>query len=202
MPVELIVIGTSMGGLKAIETILTVLKADFNVPIALVQHRGAESTERLSMALRRYTALQVNDAQDKAPILPGELTLAPPDYHLMVEPGSYALSTEAPVHHARPSIDVLFQSAADAYGERVLAVVLTGASHDGADGVVRIKQQGGAVVVQTPSTAESPIMPQAAINAVRPDRVLLLEEVGPFLNTVNTLQYVSSESIECNLKRK
>ncbi len=182
MTCEIVVIGVSMGGLHALETIFMGLTRSFRVPIAIVQHRGVLSTDRLSATLRRYTHLQVQEAVDKEAIVPGRITLAPPDYHLMVERGSWALSTEGHVNHARPSIDVLFESAADAYGERTLAVVLTGASRDGADGVARVKQRGGRVLVQSPDTAESRIMPEAAIATVRPDWILPLAEIGPFLS--------------------
>ena len=185
MATELIVIGTSMGGLTALETILTEIACTFTLPIAVVQHRGTMSTDILPSTLRRYTHLQVREAQDKAPIVPGHLTLAPPDYHLMVEPGTFALSTEAPVNYARPSIDVLFQSAADAYGDRVLAVVLTGASNDGAAGAAHVKRRGGRVLVQSPATAESPVMPQAAMAAAAPDWVMPLAGIGAFLNNLN-----------------
>lgn len=188
MDCEIIVIGTSMGGLAALEVLLSGLPPGFMVPIAIVQHRGVLSTDRLSATLRRYTDLQVHEAQDKQPILPGRIILAPPDYHLMVERGSFALSTEAPVLYARPSIDVLFQSAADAYGDRVVAVVLTGASRDGADGAARVKARGGLVIVQSPETAESPAMPEAALAAVKADWVLPLAEIGAVLGTLNCAQ--------------
>jgi two-component system chemotaxis response regulator CheB len=185
MKTEIIVIGTSMGGLAALETILSGLSREFTLPIAVVQHRGVLSSDRLAVTLRRHTHLGVHEAQDKEPIKPGCIYLAPPDYHLMVEKGSFALSTEAPVLYARPSIDVLFQSAADAYAEGAVAVVLTGASRDGAEGAARIKERGGRLIVQSPATAESPVMPEAAIRAARADWVLPLSEIGPFLNNLN-----------------
>ena len=178
---EIVVIGTSWGGLAALETVFRGLPDDFNLPIAVVQHRGVLSTERLAATLRRFTALPVQDTQDKEPIVPGRIYLAPPDYHLMVEPGAFALSTEAPVWYARPSIDVLFESAADTYGPRVIGVVLTGASQDGAQGAAHIKARGGRMIVQTPETAESPVMPAAAITAARIDWILPLAEIGPKL---------------------
>lgn len=183
--IEIVVIGTSLGGLAALETILPALDPGFSVPVAIVQHRGTLSGDRLAATLRRYTHLAVHEAHDKRPILPGSITLAPPDYHLMVERGSYALSTEAPILHARPSIDALFQSAADAYGERVAAVVLTGASRDGALGAAKIKARRGIVVVQSPETAECPVMPLAAIDSAPVDHVLPLSEIGPFLNRLD-----------------
>jgi two-component system chemotaxis response regulator CheB len=178
---EIVVIGTSLGGLNALEVVLGGLGRGFGLPIAVVQHRGVMSTDRLSATLRRYTDLRVCEAQDKQAIAPGTVYLAPPDYHLMVERGSLALSTEAPVLYARPSIDVLFQSAAHAYGSGVVAVVLTGASRDGAEGVQHVQERGGFVIVQSPESAESPVMPESAIAAAQVDRVLRLEQIGPML---------------------
>ena len=182
MKYEIVLIGTSMGGLAALETVLKGLSRDFRLPIAAVQHRGTQSTDRLSATLRRYTNLKVRETQDKEPIAPGCIYMAPPDYHLMVEKGTFALSTEAPVLYARPSIDVLFESAADAYGDRAIAVVLTGASRDGADGAARVQSRGGLVIVQSPATAESPTMPLAAIAATSTETVLPLTEIGPYLS--------------------
>jgi two-component system chemotaxis response regulator CheB len=178
---EIVVIGTSWGGLDALETLFGDLPADFSLPIAVVQHRGVQSTESLATTLRRHTSLPVREPQDKEAILPGYIYLAPPDYHLMVEQGAFVLSTEAPVLYARPSIDVLFESAADAYAERVIGVVLTGASQDGAEGAARIKARGGRVIVQAPETAVSPVMPTAAIHATKVDSILPLPEIGPML---------------------
>ncbi len=182
--VEVVVIGASWGGLAALEIVFRSLPASFRLPIAVVLHRGVLSTERLSSTLRRYTTLPVQETLDKEPILPGHIYIAPPDYHLLVEPGSFALSTEAPVRYARPAIDVLFESAADAYAEQVIGVVLTGSSQDGAAGVARIKARGGRVIVQSPETAASPVMPKAAIAATRPDWILPLSEIGPILSSL------------------
>jgi two-component system chemotaxis response regulator CheB len=124
----------------------------------------------------------VREAEDKDRLAPGSVYLAPPDYHTLVEAdGTLALSTEGHVRHARPSIDVLFRSAAEAYRERCVGVVLTGANDDGADGLARIKELGGVAVVQDPRTAERREMPAAAIEATHADIVLPLEEIGAFL---------------------
>ena len=125
--------------------------------------------------------LPVADANDKTPIEPGHVYLAPPDYHLLVQPGYFSLSTDDRVHFARPSIDVLFESAADAYRERVVGVILTGANADGAAGLSRIKRSGGVAVVQDPLTAERNEMPGAALAATAADAILPLGEIGPFL---------------------
>jgi len=123
----------------------------------------------------------VREAEDKEPIAPGRVYVAPADYHLLLDAGRFALSTDAKVLSARPSIDMLFESAADAYLDRVIAVVLTGASKDGANGAARVKQKGGTVVVQDPATAEAKLMPQAVIQACAVDRVLSLDGIASFL---------------------
>lgn len=178
---ELIVIGCSMGGMHALQTIFSALPAAFSVPIAVVQHRFRTSNEMLPAFLRRHTALQVVDTTDKEWIKPGTVYLAPANYHLLVERGELSLSVDEAVAYSRPSIDVLFESSADAYGPGVIGVVLTGANADGARGAARIKSRGGFVIVQDPETAESPAMPRAAIGAARVDRILPLDRIGPFL---------------------
>jgi two-component system chemotaxis response regulator CheB len=178
---ELIVIGCSLGGMRALETILAALPADFCVPIVVTQHRHKRSNEGLPAFFRSVTRLPVVDADDKQRIEPGHVYLAPADYHLLVEREELSLSVEEAVRHSRPSIDVLFESAADAYGATLIGVVLTGGNDDGARGARRIKERGGLVVVQDPKTAESPSMPQAAIEAAAVDRILPLEEIAPFL---------------------
>jgi two-component system, chemotaxis family, protein-glutamate methylesterase/glutaminase len=180
-PVELIVIGCSLGGMKALETIFSSLSTEFCVPIAVVQHRHKKSDDNLPAYFRRVTTLRVVDVEDKQWMRPGHVYLAPADYHLLVERGAFSLSVDAAVAHSRPSIDVLFESAADAYGDGLVGVVLTGANADGARGVRQIKRRGGLVIVQDPATAEAKSMPEAAIESVRVDRILPLERIGPFL---------------------
>lgn len=180
-PPELIVIGCSLGGMQALQTIFSALTTDFCVAIAIVQHRHKKSNEGLPSFFRRHSKLRVLDVEDKQPIKAGHVYLAPADYHLYVEKGAFSLSVDAAVAYSRPSIDVLFESAADAYRDRLLGVVLTGANADGARGAKQIKARGGMVIVQDPKTAEAPAMPQAAIDAVRVDRILPLDRIGPFL---------------------
>ena len=122
------------------------------------------------------------EAGDKDPIRPGNVYIAPPDYHLLVERRSFALSTDERVNYARPSIDVLFESASDAYGPRLIGIVLTGANHDGAAGLARIKRRGGVAIVQDPGEAEAAAMPAAALAATEADAVLALADIGPFLH--------------------
>lgn len=179
---EVIVIGCSMGGMAALETIFGVFPPAFRVPIIVAQHRYRTSGEALPAFLRRHSHLEVVDADDKQQIRPGSVYLAPANYHLLVERGGeLSLSVDDAVAHSRPSIDVLFESAASAYAAGVIGVVLTGMNADGARGAKRIKERGGFVLVQDPATAESPEMPQAAIAATRVDRILPLERIGPFL---------------------
>jgi two-component system, chemotaxis family, protein-glutamate methylesterase/glutaminase len=171
-----------MGGMTALETILGSLSKDFPVPIVVVQHRYRTSDGSLPAFFRRHTELAVVDALDKQWIAPGHVYLAPADYHLLVDPeGELSLSVDERVEYSRPSIDVLFESAADAFASGVIGVVLTGANADGAHGAKRIKQRGGFVLVQDPETAESPAMPRAALAATRVDRILPLDRIGPFL---------------------
>ncbi|HJZ50438.1 MAG TPA: chemotaxis protein CheB [Roseiflexaceae bacterium] len=178
---DIIVIGASLGGLRAMSVLLPGLPADFPLPIVLVQHRHVDPNGSLSAVLQRWSALAVEEVEDKQEIRSGRVYLAPSDYHLLVEPGSFALSTEAPVAYARPSIDVLFESAASAYGERSVGVILTGANDDGSRGLLRLKQCGGLALVQEPATAECAVMPAAAIAAVRVDHILALALIAPFL---------------------
>lgn len=183
---ELVVIGCSMGGMHALQIIFGALPKDFPLPIAVVQHRYKTSNEGLPAFLRRHTPLEVVDTLDKEWIKPGTVYLAPANYHLLVQRdeqdrGELSLSVDEAVAYSRPSIDVLFESAADAYGQGCIGVVLTGANADGARGAKRIKNRGGFVLVQDPATAESPAMPQAAIDTTRVDRILPLDRIGPFL---------------------
>ena len=178
---ELVAIGCSMGGMHAMQTILAALPEDFPVPIVAVQHRYRTSNEGLPAYFRRNCKLDVLDVTDKQWLKPGTVYLAPADYHLLVDRGELSLSVDAKVGYSRPSIDILFESAADAYRDTLVAVVLTGANDDGARGARHVKKNGGFVVVQDPATAESPAMPAAAISAVRVDRILPLERIGPFL---------------------
>ena len=179
--VDLIVIGCSLGGMHALQAIFVSLPKDFCVPIAIVQHRHKTSNENLPGFFRRTTSMRVVDVEDQQWIKPGFVYLAPANYHLLVERGAFSLSVDDTVGHSRPSIDVLFETAADAYRETLVGVVLTGANADGARGVHQIKRRGGFVIAQDPLTAEAPAMPQAAVNTGRVDRILPLEGIGPFL---------------------
>jgi two-component system chemotaxis response regulator CheB len=178
-------VGASLGGLHAITTMLRLMPANLPVPILIVQHRGTASDEGLVTVVQDQTALKVVEAEDKIPLAAGTVYIAAPDYHLLVEaPGEVALSTDAPLRSARPSIDVLFETAAEAYGAGVLGVLLTGASADGASGLARIKALGGRAIVQDPATAECATMPAAGIAAAPVDYILPLESIGEYLVTL------------------
>lgn len=177
----LIVIGCSWGGFQALREIFQVLPPDFPVPIVVAQHRLAESDDGLHNALQSASQVPIEDVTDKEPLLGGAVYLAPSDYHTLVEGKFLALSTEELVQFARPSIDVLFESAANSYGESLIAVILTGANEDGAEGIARVKELGGYTIVQEPATAVRREMPDAALARVRPNKVLRVEEIGPTL---------------------
>ena len=168
---QLIVIGLSAGGLSALCAVLGGLPADFPVPIAVVQHRSRDSNA-LASVLQDCTQLRVCDVEDKTPIDRGEVHIAPPDYHVLVDDGFYSLSVDEPVTYSRPSIDVLFESAADLLGPKVIGIVMTGANRDGSRGLRRIADAGGHVIVQDPDTAEVSVMPAAAL-ALVPEAVSL-----------------------------
>jgi two-component system chemotaxis response regulator CheB len=179
--IELVVVGCSMGGMYALEKILRGLTNDFCVPIAVAQHRHRRSNEGLPSFLRRASHMDVVDVEDKQWMKPGTVYLAPADYHLLVSRGEFDLSVDDAVRHSRPSVDVLFESAADTYGPALIGIVLTGANADGAAGARRIKQRGGMVIVQDPETAEAQEMPRAVIATGAVDQILRLEEIAPFL---------------------
>ena len=179
---DLIVVGGSWGGMSAVGRLLEDLPADFPAPVVVVLHRGEGSGDALSGILGRRGPLPVRDVDDKSELTNGCVHVAPSGYHLLVERGSLALSTDSAVHYSRPSIDVTFESAAEAYEDRVVGVILTGDNQDGAAGLAEIKRFGGVAIVEDPETAERPIMPRAAIAKVKPDAILPVEEIGPTLN--------------------
>ena len=177
MKPEIVVMGMSAGGFRALERILRALPADFSLPIVVVQHRSRES-DAFASIMRSLVGLPVHEAEDKEPLVVPGVYLAPPNYHLLLEVGHLALSTDEAVGYSRPSIDVLFESAADAYGASVLAVLLTGANSDGTAGLRRIRAAGGYAMVQDPRTAESPEMPNAAVAAGMADLVAPLDTIS------------------------
>jgi two-component system, chemotaxis family, protein-glutamate methylesterase/glutaminase len=179
---DLVCIGASWGGLKALGRVLADLPAEFDLPIAIAQHRHPDSPpETLAELLHTQTNRPVLDAEDKMAIEPRHVYVAPPNYHLLVERGFFALSVDERIHFARPSIDVLFETAADAYGAGVIGIILTGANNDGALGLARIKEIGGVALIQDPLGAARRTMPDAAIAATAADAILPLDAIGKFL---------------------
>jgi len=181
---DLVVVGASWGGLDALRTLVTGLPASFPMAVTLVQHRHKDSDQLLNTLLQEYSSLPVCEVEDKMPLEKGRIYVAPADYHTLVEPGHFSLSTEGPVRFSRPSIDVTFHSAADSYGHRAVGVVLTGANEDGTEGLRRISERGGLVVVQDPATAESPVMPSSAVASIPRAKVMSMTEIPAFLATL------------------
>jgi two-component system chemotaxis response regulator CheB len=179
---DIVVMGASWGGLRALEEIFAGLPEDFPTPIVVAQHRDDDSDdELLPRLLNRHTSLCVVDADDKAALEPGTILLAPPGYHVLVTPGCVELNVDEPVQFSRPSIDVLFETAADAYGRGTLGVLLTGSNADGAAGLLEIARRGGRTIVQDPATAERAEMPRSALEVMTPDVVAGLDEIAGLL---------------------
>lgn len=180
--IKAVVIGASAGGVDALMQILPGLPAGFGLPLVVVLHLPESRHSQLAKIFMRRTSLQVREAADKETLTPGTLYFAPPGYHLLVETDhSLSLSCEAHVHFSRPSIDVLMESAADAYGPGLAGILLTGANSDGARGLDKIGRQGGLTVVQDPAEAHMPAMPQAAIRLRQPDLILDLKSIHRLL---------------------
>jgi two-component system, chemotaxis family, protein-glutamate methylesterase/glutaminase len=178
---DIVVVGTSWGGLAALRTLVAGLPDSFQMAVTLVQHRHKDSDHLLRTLLQERSTLRVFEVEDKMPLEHGHIYVAPPNYHTLIEPGYFSLSTDAPVRFSRPSIDVTFSSAADSYAHRTVGIVLTGANEDGAEGLRRISDRGGFAIVQDPESAESRPMPEAARKAVPRARVMTLEGIAEFL---------------------
>ena len=181
MKYALVVIGASLGGLRALRAVLSTLPAAFRLPLAVVQHRSPDAGDPLQVVLQESCALPVREVEDKAPIAPGAVYLAEPNYHLLVDGDHFSLSTEDAVLNARPSIDVLFESAGESFGERLIGVVLTGTGRDGALGLAAIQRRGGLALIEAPASALAAEMPEAAVEATRGAVELKLEAIGPYL---------------------
>jgi two-component system, chemotaxis family, protein-glutamate methylesterase/glutaminase len=180
-PPAIIAIGGSAGALEALVELLPLLPANLEAPVVIVLHQAADRDSELASALAAHCALRVCDADDKMALRGGCLYVAPPDYHLLLERGgTLALSSDEPVHFSRPSIDVLFESAALAFGDRAAGILLSGASADGAAGLALIKARGGRTCVQSPDTARVATMPREAL-ALAPHDVLEPSQLGRVL---------------------
>jgi two-component system chemotaxis response regulator CheB len=181
-PYKAIVIGSSAGGINALTKVLSVLPADFSLPIVIVQHLHPESGHHLPHILGTKSALKIKQADEKELIKKGWVYLAPPNYHLLIEEDfTFSLSLESPVNYSRPSIDVLFESAVYAYRQHLIGIILTGANHDGSLGLKKIKEMGGFTIVQDPKTAEADAMPKSAIASTQIDKILPLQDIGLYL---------------------
>ncbi|MDQ7970055.1 MAG: chemotaxis protein CheB [Oxalicibacterium faecigallinarum] len=180
--VDAIVIGASAGGIDALLKILSGLRQDYRLPVIVVLHLRDDRDSRLAEVFSQHVGMTVKQAQDKEPVSAGVLYFAGPGYHLSIETDfRFSLSGEDPVHFSRPAIDLLMSSAADAYGNRLAGILLTGANEDGADGLASIKAAGGLTIVQDPQEAQVSVMPQAAIRRRLPDHILRLQEIRQLL---------------------
>jgi two-component system chemotaxis response regulator CheB len=185
--VDAVVIGASAGGIEALTGLLPALPAGLRAPVFIVLHLPRDRPSVLVEIFARKCAVPVQEAEDKDTVAPGTVYFAPADYHLLVDRGpQISLSADDPVHHSRPSIDVLFESAAEVYGGRLLGIILSGANEDGAAGLAAIHDAGGVTVVQCPKTARAPQMALSALKLRPADRVLPLDEIAGMLRTLNT----------------
>lgn len=183
---DMIVIGGSHGAVEVVLKIVGGLSPGFIIPMAIVIHIGKRRNGNLAGIIAHRTKLQVKEPEDKECIEKGHIYLAAPDYHLLIEPeGLFSFCASEPVHYSRPAIDLTFESAARVYGNKLVAILLSGANHDGTAGLAAVKEQGGFTMVQDPLTAESTAMPQHAIDTIKPHRIANIEEIIQILNTFN-----------------
>lgn len=184
--IEMIVIGTSAGGVDALMKLLPCFKKPSMVSAAIVIHLPSKGENLIPNLVGPECDFSVKEALPGQPIEKETIYIAPPDYHLCLEPNkTLSLSNEAPVNFSRPSIDILFDSAAYAYQKNVLGILLTGSNHDGAEGLKTIKEQGGLTIVQDPQDLEFPAMPKAALDLFCPDFVMTLEEISTLISTIS-----------------
>lgn len=181
--VEMLVIGVSAGGVEALGKLLPVIPADAGLAVAVVLHIPADKPSRLADLFATRCKLQVKEVEDKEPVQANVVYFAPPDYHMLVEPDkSFSLSRDEPVYFSRPSIDLLFESAAMAYRSSLLGIILTGANSDGANGLKALREAGGIAWVQDPEEAAVPVMPRSAIDTAGADRILSLDAMATLLS--------------------
>ena len=181
--VSAIVIGASAGAIDALSALLPRLPKMFPLPIMVVVHLPPDKQSLLTNLFQAKCSLDVREAEDKEPLSPATVYFAPPDYHLLVEsPKQLSLSSEEPVLYSRPSIDVLFESAADIFGSQLIGIILTGANTDGAFGLKAIHEAGGTTLVQRPDQAQANAMPLAAIQSCPEAQIMSLEEIASYLS--------------------
>jgi len=187
MMAEAIVIGASAGALEALSVILPSLPAGYRLSVLVVVHMPPDKKGIMAEIFQAKCRIKVREAEDKEPVRAGTAYFAPPDYHLLVEADkSLSLSNDDPVLYSRPSLDVLFESAADAYGPGLIAVVLTGANQDGANGLKAVTEAGGTAIVQHPDEAYASAMPEAAIANCPDARIMSLKEIAAYLQDAET----------------
>jgi two-component system chemotaxis response regulator CheB len=180
--IEGVVIGASAGGVEALAVLLPALPASLRAAVFIVLHLPRERPSLLVEIFQKRCVVPIREADDKEPVAPGTVYFAPPDYHMLVEKDrQIALSTDEPLHYSRPSIDVLFESAADAYGRQLMGIILTGANEDGAVGLRAVHDAGGVTVVQQPDSAKAPVMVVSALRRGPVDFVLSLPEIADLL---------------------
>lgn len=178
-----LVIGVSTGGVAALKSLLGGLSVDFPLPVLIVSHITPDADDGLAVLLNTLCAIRVKEANEREPLVPGTVYLAPANYHLLVERNeTIALSVDPPVNFARPSVDVLFESAAEVFGPSLIGIILTGAGQDGSKGLLRIKERGGVVIVQDPADAEMDAMPASALQLLKADFVVPLPEIAVLLS--------------------
>jgi two-component system chemotaxis response regulator CheB len=183
---EAVVIGASSGAIEALSAILPKLPSVFPLPIMVVVHMPPDNKSVIVDLFRSKCELRVKEAEDKESLQGGIVYFAPPDYHLLIEPDRrLSLSSEEPVHFSRPAIDVLFETAAEAFGSGLIGIILTGANCDGAQGLKAVLDAGGISIAQTPSLAHSPAMPQAALDACPIAASMSLEQIGTYLQEIS-----------------
>ncbi len=179
---DAVVVGLSAGGLNALKLLLPFVPVDFTMPVVIVQHLHPQQDGSFLDVLSGSCPLALREAEEKEAVVPGNVYFAPPNYHLLVERDrTFSLSIDPKVNYSRPSIDVLFETASDAYGIGLIGIILTGAGRDGAAGLRRIKENGGLAVVQAPEAAEYAAMPAAALKETKVDYVLGINEIGLLL---------------------
>lgn len=186
MNYKAVVMGLSSGGMDAMKAIFLALPKDYNIPIIIVQHISPRSDSQWIYILNEKYNIQIKEAEEKEEIKKGTVYLAPPNYHLLLEKdATFSLSIDERVSYARPSIDVLFETAAEAFKEELVGVVMTGSNHDGSAGLKKIKKCGGLTLVQNPKTAFSSYMPQEAIKQAQPDHIFDLQGIIQFLKSLD-----------------
>lgn len=177
-----VVVGVSTGGVSALKILLEGLPRDFPVPVLIVTHIAPSSDDGLAVLLDSHCTIRVKEADEQENLVAGTVYLAPANYHLLVErSGTLSFSIDPPVNFARPSVDVLFETAAEVYGSALIGIILTGAGNDGSKGLVKIKESGGVTIVQDPADAEMESMPRSALQLLKADHLVGLNEISGLL---------------------